>query len=678
MDNQIFIKRVWLPDGSIISANLVYHDRPVLILESGEEIIDDKSEITYEMTHELVVDETGETKQVVLPKPVRVYLKPQFMIERKYSRSAKEDIQDIYPPSSQGFYGRLVKGKTDAAYIIQNTLDGNNHWLTITDQKTYAIHESHRIKQYEKDVIKLRTFTEHFDELLAAFSPPNPEMVKQDIIGIIDTNELLWEDIYRLSSGSIPTDLVRGSSARDTLNQLVPIADFPENTQDEILAFLFWVAKDKMPPAEISDFTDNLHVVPRFRGYYLYHLRFKMDDLPHPNYLHLVRDAAMGISTTSESVLDEKLRWSPDFLLLRNIEALAPDWQSDIVDMVKTLNASNEIITTPLISKFTNTTKKAQRNRLVIMDLGLRLRAHIRPQSLGLREILYIGSAHRWPHIHLAYSIRLGPKDSRSPHIRGMIMPPSAVEQVERVLPNIIDIEWSTHTLNVQLYSKTLKRWNIREKAIQDSFGKTFSLKQLRNEFGYWKGKTTYIPLKSEARLLDMASTMFFLADIESEAGQKYWKTDENKSKELLTRFRDLGMIKISYWYNWLEHTPALSRIFTYFQGSKSLVCSVTRAILKSVPTSLARIANDGETSIIISRVPTDKRDFIKELIIQGAEDANLDAECKYPTTQGNYTADLFQRLLFPNGTWNSDVTAFLSQIRSLPKEIKNGFSALG
>ncbi|MFW9849051.1 MAG: hypothetical protein ACFFF4_07920, partial [Candidatus Thorarchaeota archaeon] len=91
MDNQIFIKRVWMPDGDIVSANLVYRDRPVLILDTGEEIIDDKNEITYEMTHEYIVNKKGETVQVPLKKPVRLYLTSRLAIMRKYSKDATEE-----------------------------------------------------------------------------------------------------------------------------------------------------------------------------------------------------------------------------------------------------------------------------------------------------------------------------------------------------------------------------------------------------------------------------------------------------------------------------------------------------------------------------------------------------------------------------------------------------------
>ena len=178
----------------------------------------------------------------------------------------------------------------------------------------------------------------------------------------------------------------------------------------------------------------------------------------------------------------------------------------------------------------------------------------------------------------------------------------------------------------------------------------------------------------SEARLLDMASTMFYLSDLESEEGRRYWNTDEKESAITLQKLRDLGIIDVAYWFDRMTN---LSRIFLRISGQENNVCSATYSILKNTPTSSARLNEDGKTSLILARVPTASRDeFVREFQ-ECARNSRLLVECWYPSAQRNYQVDLYQRLLEQDG-WNSDITAFLSQIRSIPKslleEVKSEF----
>ena len=105
-----------------------------------------------------------------------------------------------------------------------------------------------------------------------------------------------------------------------------------------------------------------------------------------------------GISKSKASLAEEKVRWSADVSFGKILEEFSPDWEHEIIDIVKKLNSSDEIITILPVKKSSSRSLANQRQRFVMYDTGLQLRVHVRPQSLGLTEIVYIGAAHRWPH----------------------------------------------------------------------------------------------------------------------------------------------------------------------------------------------------------------------------------------------------------------------------------------
>ncbi len=666
MDNQVFIKRVWMPDGSIVSANLVYRDRPTLILESGEEVVDNKSEITYEMTHELIVDKHTQPVLSPIKKQKQVYLTPQLIIERQYSIDEKEDSQDIYPPSSNGWLGRFLRGKDNATFIIQKIVDSDQLWLTIANNALNSIYEFHTINKYEFDMLRMKTSYDYFFEAAAAQMISNPGKVKEEILAILDEPELTWSEIHQLTGGLVSPTIQRGNTIRETLHQLVSISKYPVEKQEEILAFLAWVGKGKMPKGDISRFVSSLRIVPTFRDLMAEHLKFRLDNLDPPAYAKIVNEIVDEPKNTGNEFLEERIRKNPDALLSYKLSSLAPDWQGEIVNLAKSLNEAGEIITSLPPSKIaTGESHSSQRKRFLISEWGLRLRGHPKPRSLGLRELVYIGAAHRWPHLHLASSLRLGPINTSAPYLQTMIMPSSATEQVKRFLESVIDIQLDIQMLNYTLYNQKKRIWITRTKNIIESLSKSIKLKKFEQEFGNWKGHQPYQLTMEEARIIDMTSLRFYLTDLESEAGQQYWKTNPKDAKSILLRLRKQGVLDISYWFQFLQVLPPITIII---HGKQSQVCSLTSALVKQCPTARAMIAEGGQSSVITCRVPEDSLNFFIDTLPQIAYDNGISVRCIKPTAFRNYTTDLYQRLLERDGKWNNDISGFLSQIRSIPK----------
>jgi hypothetical protein len=669
MNQQSTAVRVWLSNGNCVNAHLTFSDQPVLISLDGDRINTNGLPIEYEISHELIMDKSGMPYGVQLSTPVRAYLPPKLITRRKYSATAKESSQDIFPPSSFSFYGRLIRGKSDAVYIVQDMVNDAHFWLTVLDPVTNIPWEAHRIQPYEFDAIAMKMFYDYWDELVAAFIPKNSEQIVKDVIGILDRDNLVWSEIHRLTLGLIPPSFVMGRNARDTLSNIIPIDEYPVDTREEILTFLAWVAKQKMPEGDLIRFLDIMHALPLFRSLFLKHLTFLFYDQKPPNYLRLAEEATKEKAKGSR-LLDETAKGNPEWLLRNRIDALMPPLHNDLIDMVRSFIASRKVIVTLHTENSSSGNRRNMKERLLVYNMGLRLRAHVYLHAIGLKELVYYGFAHRWPHKHLSYSLRLGPEDSKSPYIHGIVVSPSAEGQIKRVLPNILDIEWSSFSLNLELYNQRKERWHVRRGFENNITEKDITLKQLKSRFGLGERLSTYRLSNTETRILDLASTMLYLSDMESKAGQEYWNIDAGICKRILTNLRNKHIINVSYWFNWLENTPTLSRIFLYLQGCEKKVCAFTQEALTDFPTSLARVANGGNDALIASRIPSDDQPRLISMMKQIAEEQGVNIRVFFPSASRNFSAGLFQRLARPDGTWDDDVSGFLSQVRSAPKSL--------
>lgn len=670
MSRQAISGKAFIPDKSPVHAMLTYEDGPKLELDSGEVISDSRKQVIFEMAYESIMDKSdGEIHWRELQNPVRIYLTPRIAVVRKYTRQVQEEGVDfIYPPSTNLFYSRLVKGMKSAQYVVHDVADSEDLWLSIVIPDSGEIQESFSIRRYECDVIGLKTWSEAFEDLTASFSSPRSAEVCTDILSVVDKTKLDWTELHRLTGGSVPPTFTLGSSSRESLSRIIPIERYLEENQDQILAFLTYVAKDIRPEGDIVEFCNYTSSIAYFRWLFTRHMLIRMinPDQDVPAYLNLVKESALGNTSGHGPLPDERGKLKPDYVLPRRVDSLVPDSQNEVMDVVKSLKESGEIVTAYPIPKKNVDSRETQRKRFIMWEAGLRLRAHIRPQCFNLREILFIKSAYRWPTRHTAYSIRLGPESERSAYLQGMIVPPSAAERIIRVLQDsVYDINWSSFTMNPNLYTK--KGWRVRETHLLSAFGKTLSFRSLTRASGHWKGPLAYMPSREETRILDMASTMLFLPDLEYEAARRYWQTDASRSKEILQNFYNMGAIDIMYW---LTTMPGFTLVFFKIEGTENKVCSIVDALLKDLPTTLARVSDKGKAAIVLSRIPILQKGSLLNRIEQAAKESDVRMQVLFPSSLQNFESDLYQRLLASDGTsWNENISAFLSQARSLPRE---------
>jgi hypothetical protein len=105
-------------------------------------------------------------------------------------------------------------------------------------------------------------------------------------------------------------------------------------------------------------------------------------------------------------------------------------------------------------------------------------------------------------------------------------------------------------------------------------------------------------------------------------------------------------------------------------QGGNETVTSLTSSLLNNTPTSYARLNETGESGVVLTRLPEESAyDIASQLTTHGI-DYGMSIRCMRPTTFQRFTTNLYQRLLKEDGTWDDDVSAFLSQARSRKREL--------
>ncbi|MHA1881421.1 MAG: hypothetical protein ACTSUO_00040, partial [Candidatus Thorarchaeota archaeon] len=493
-----------------------------------------------------------------------------------------------------------------------------------------------------------------------AIDPECPSSAARDIMTILD-DELSWSEIATLTEGQRVPVLSRGKNVRETLEFLVP----PEITGQfryELMAFLALVVKENQVIDDPVDFFDSLSSLPYLKSLLEVHYRFITQGIDPPSYFQLLNHVPTGASE-NDRVLSETIRVRIFAQFLYSIMEKTPDWRPIVIKYVKQLNKSKDVVTKlPVSRSCSRANRELARDRFALYSLGLHLRAHVRAPAFGLRRVLYLGNAHRWVHPNLCWSASLGLYNNHPLHMQEMIMSPSALERVRRVLPNIVELTWSARAFNPHLFDNTRMEWVIPHKRILRSLEKRFGFVKLRKGFGHWNKRNPIQLSHNGARLIDNAVARLYLSYLETEEGTEFLGANAERTGEFLKEMRDTDALQISYEFN---ETGFLRPMVTVVNGEPKRIFSLTRAMLKNTPSSVALLEKENRTSFIISSVPTNTLAYLsRELPVQGMEHG-LNIRCMVPESFRNYSGDLFQRLLLPDGSWSEDVTGLVTQVRS-------------
>ncbi len=396
------------------------------------------------------------------------------------------------------------------------------------------------------------------------------------------------------------------------------------------------------------------------------HFRCVVDNKKWPPYLKLMILASRGQLEQPKATLDD-LASETGRMLVQKVIEMCPNWFVTALESAQELNDSNRFLPRlPVTKAQALRSKKKWKKRLSAISYGLRARSHVNHDIIGLNDLVYLGAAYRWPHRHMRFITRLGTISENPPHLQVMSMPPSAVERVKRVLPQCIRISLSTRAVNLDLFDAESGDWKVPIEKILASLHRKSSMKRISKRFSVLKGTENYQIKPDEAKVLGLISGGIYLESLESSGYFGYWNMSRKQVFSIISNLQRKGVIQVTHE---VDDTNLVS-LASIAQGSKETVISLVDSFLTNTPSSTVMLNEEGDTGIVISKLPENKVHELVSQLNQQDSQQDITIRCMRPRAFRSFTSDLYNRLLRDDGTWDDDVSAFLSQARSKRREL--------
>lgn len=665
LSNQSVDTYVWTHDGRRRKGRIRYESNSItLVLDSGDEISSDSPNLaSYEVDYGLIVGHNNKLLKIQLDERLKVILHSLSVTKRTYAKGLINAIEDMFPHSTEGFYGRLIAGESYATYIIQRIENDQRLWLTVIDPIESTILESHPIQPYEAAAVSMIEDTEILHIYTSMNAPDHKETLSR-LLSVLDGPPPSWQEFMKITDSVNIPGLKLGRNMRETLLQLVP-KSFSSEKQEELLLFLAFIMDRNIPEMDPVDYFYDLLPMRFLRDLLLWHFQFQLAGKSEPAYVYLLTRAEKGLLETPQipvRLIEKRDPWDKFWI---KIGETAPDWTALLIDIVEKLNQSSKIVCGfPVTRSSAKRSKQAWKKRLSLMQYGLLMRIDVNTKSVGLQHVLYFGSAYKWLHSHMSWTVRFGGMEEHlpSPQLQVMVMPPQAIETIRRVLPSIIEVGWTKRALNLNLYNKRTGAWQSFVKEIPAAVERSLSPRKLVKSYGKepHAGARSHMLSRNEARVIDIVSSNPFLANFERSEHFKYYGVTRNQFQSVLTALKKQGVIDLSYEFR----LSGLVSVLTIAQGPSEKIGSLADALLSKMPSSLVMLEDNARTCLAISRLPEDEvYDYAFDLPRIGREN-EMEIRVLRSTGVSTYFHNLYQRLLKRDGTWNEDVSAFLSQAR--------------
>ena len=145
-----------------------------------------ENDILFEIFNSVVLDERGESVVQPLIQKYKIHLKPHLMIQHPYTNQGIQFLEDIFPPSTAGFYGRMQAGKDNALFSIHKIEDNEQFWLSISNPRTGRIYETNIIQLYEAEALSI-VDDHRIRRVLFTRAANNRSKSRAEILSILDT-----------------------------------------------------------------------------------------------------------------------------------------------------------------------------------------------------------------------------------------------------------------------------------------------------------------------------------------------------------------------------------------------------------------------------------------------------------------------------------------------------------
>jgi len=642
---------VYFPTGITESAVLSYSEEKTrIILDNGKEFQED----LYNSDSEFSI--RNEVNGIPISVGERIALK-SFSVIRRYSHSPASQYE-MYPASTNGWVTQLSNSGTEAIFFIHNMIGNSKYLMLILDYKSRTLLDAQKINPYEVNILLMERNWDAYRKLYAEMDIQS----RDDLINrILDTPPPTWNELALLVQGVNVPNLSLKRTMRETVDQLVPNS-FPENIRDELIAFLSLILRIEIPKEDPLVFNARYRSTPLLVSLLFHHIQCLIEGDKPPQYVRVFtmadrKSLQEGLEPTVDVI--ENNPWD---IAWYKLVTMFPNHRGRIFQVASTLNQNQEIITgIPITKKDAANSRKAWIDRFAMILYSLQLRGHVINQKLGLRTLVYVGGAHRWPHKHLSWSARLGYPAEKPPYIQVMVMPPSATERILRMRTNISEIIWSASKVNYNLFNESTQSWNISTSRIMKSIESQRSLKQLEREFSLKGDAETHMPDREESKVLGFITWAIYLNSLELGEYDKCLGMNRSKLGEILTKLSSKGIIQIHYY---LPMT-GLASICLVCKGDSNRIHSLSRAFMKHTPSTTAMISDSGNSSFILARMPEDSVYDISTQLPKRSREFEMDIKVYRVNAYAAYTHNLYERLLRPDQTWDDDISGLLSQIRT-------------
>ncbi|MHA1862142.1 MAG: hypothetical protein ACTSWA_00130 [Candidatus Thorarchaeota archaeon] len=622
---------------------------PTIELANGASLEEDSG---YDGITFSVRDPTSNTT-LQLTSEERVKLNPIYLGVKSFSRKPMH-MDNMYPKSSKGWIRHIVSDGIKSVVTSQEIENQKKVVLIFSDLESGEILKAEKVNPYE---IHLLSYPEDFT-IHSKIVERDYEGDSRFISSILDGEPPTWNQIAGLVKDVNIPDLELKQTMRETVSQLVP-KSFPEDIRDEVMAFLGWSTTAGILKHDPLYYSEKFLTIRIFRALLTGHLQCLLEDLDTPQYVRTMFMADLGMLVPPKAPMMLSAEHSPWLRAWYKLTENFPDSLTNIIGYANQLNEKGTIVTNLPVSKTdAKKSRRAWRDRYAMFVHGLSLRADVNNTGCGLKEVIYVGGAHKWPHKHLSWSARLGQADAHVKQFQVMVMPPEAYSIVVGTGSNIKGILWSARKTNLNLYDVKKRKWTMSIPRLHRSMSSSKTISQLRKEFTRFKPVSSRLS-KRESEVLDLTSYGMYLHHLESGKYAEYLGLEKKQMKGIM----DLLLKKNLIYPQYIPSIQGVSSIMIEAKGAPNKICSITRSFLKNTPSTNAFITDDEKTCYLITRLPEENAYDIVTQTPSIAEAIDVKLTCLPIRAYSGFRNNLYSRLWRDEGVWDPDLSGLLDQM---------------
>jgi hypothetical protein len=615
---------------------------------------------SFSTSHLVAVDADSRSCIEELSKPLKVHLKPLFHVERKYVPSAGR-IEPLYPPSSYNWLSRVADIGRSAIFFIHEIENDTRYWLSAIDAANCRFFEAHPIHRFEAGILILEDEVSEYERMKSKAFGGNLDTARKWMNKMLSGPPPTWAELAVLTEDVYIPGLSIGKDMKETMAQLVP-ASFEQGVRNQIMAFLAMASKGEIPAEDPVEFFNSLNPLEVLRVLLMGHYIAILTGNKPPPYVRLIQESEMYRASIPESTVSSSHEKRPWTLPIYYQIGHQPEQIGEVsIGYANRLNVEHDILTELPISKAeAKRSRKKWAERFLLKAYGIQLRTFPFPEAFGLKRLVYIGTAHQWPHLHMKFSAILASDSYKDPHIQLVEVPIGTLEPVMDARPSFVEIDWSSMTVNGNHFDFESKTWKVSVRRILNSVGGKRSLRRLKNEFGAWKGKVAEMPSRVWAKSLDITANLSYLDDFENKTYLKSIGITSRELKRSISEMVNRNICKAIY----LPRRVGLISLVIQAQGPAEHLCSLSRALLKHSVTCSAYLGKDGEWLSALIRLPPSAVHEILATLPEHSAEVGISSRCYRTKSYRSYLRGFYQRLLQEDGTWNTDISGMVSQIR--------------